>query len=108
GEEEELEKIINTEKFKPDKGFSGAEKGSGKKEARSGPVEFEKDVEEDPFGFDRYMSTAKEGKRNPLDKIGNRGTMHAAGTGNYEMYKEGGSSRSRVEFDRSRRSPSPS
>ena len=46
-------------RFQPDKGFSGADSG----QTRDGPVQFEKDVEEDPFGLNKFLTEAKRAKR---------------------------------------------
>ncbi|CAN6202074.1 unnamed protein product [Urochloa humidicola] len=64
-DEEEIVRIARTERFKPDRGFSGAaERPVGK---RGRPVEFgtpEESAEaDDPFGLDRYMTRVKEGKK---------------------------------------------
>ncbi|KAJ4909182.1 SNW/SKI-interacting protein [Raphanus sativus] len=45
--DEQLDRLKNTERFKPDKGFTGASERSGKRER---PVEFEKEDERDPLG----------------------------------------------------------
>ncbi|CAN6198306.1 unnamed protein product [Urochloa humidicola] len=62
---EEIERIARTERFKPDRGFSGtAERQAGKRER---PVEFgapeESEEADDPFELDRYMTRVKEGKK---------------------------------------------
>ncbi|KAF3539327.1 hypothetical protein F2Q69_00020906 [Brassica cretica] len=44
--DQQLGKVKNTERFKPDKGFTGASERSGKRER---PVEFDKEYEQDPF-----------------------------------------------------------
>ena len=70
----------------------------------SGPVQFERDAAEaDPFGLDRHITDVRAGKRkNALDGIGGGGQMAAGGGGGrYEDYA-GGSSRSRVDFNRGR------
>ncbi|KRT81670.1 hypothetical protein AMK59_6058 [Oryctes borbonicus] len=55
---EDLNKIIKTNRFVPDKEFSGTDRsGPG----RSGPVQFEK--EEDPFGLDQFLSQAKRASK---------------------------------------------
>uniref|UniRef100_A0A7S3GK73 SKI-interacting protein SKIP SNW domain-containing protein n=1 Tax=Palpitomonas bilix TaxID=652834 RepID=A0A7S3GK73_9EUKA len=54
--EEDLDKIVKTDRFRPDKGFSGTEGGG---ESRSGPVQFEKEA--DPFGVDQFLESAKRG-----------------------------------------------
>ena len=46
-------------RFQPDKGFSGADSG----QARDGPVQFEKEVDEDPFGLNKFLTEAKKAKR---------------------------------------------
>lgn len=90
---------LRTEKFRPDKGFQGAE-GDGAAGPRSGPVEFErKEVEADPFGLDAFLSEVKTGrKKNTLDSIGQGGHMRAAGGGG-GSYEDGGMGR-RVHFQR--------
>lgn len=55
----DLDKIVNTNRFVPDKEFSGADRSA--QSARSGPVQFEK--EEDPFGLDQFLNMAKRTKR---------------------------------------------
>ncbi|GLV43750.1 Bx42 [Carabus blaptoides fortunei] len=55
---EDLEKLVKTDRFVPDKEFSGTDRsGPG----RSGPVQFEK--EEDPFGLDQFLSQAKRASK---------------------------------------------
>ncbi|XP_008554939.1 puff-specific protein Bx42 [Microplitis demolitor] len=51
---DDLEKIVKTNRFVPDKEFSGTDRSA----QRSGPVQFEKD-EEDPFGLDQFLTQAK-------------------------------------------------
>ncbi|EFJ10710.1 hypothetical protein SELMODRAFT_447254 [Selaginella moellendorffii] len=95
GGEEDLEKL-KTDRFRPDKGFAGA---TEQRAPREKPVEFEKDEkDQDPFGLNSYLSEVKRGKK-PSDRSGG-GTMKASGgSGTRESY-EGGSSRSRVDFQR--------
>eukprot|EP01104_Vermistella_antarctica_P021349 TRINITY_DN959_c0_g1_i1.p1 TRINITY_DN959_c0_g1~~TRINITY_DN959_c0_g1_i1.p1 ORF type:complete len:691 (-),score=232.56 TRINITY_DN959_c0_g1_i1:58-2130(-) len=70
-----MERLEDSARFKkPDRGFQGAEKGTG--EARTGPVAFEKD--EDPFGFDEFLTNTKKGKE---VETGKAGSMHATGGG---------------------------
>ncbi|KAJ7196146.1 hypothetical protein O6H91_Y509300 [Diphasiastrum complanatum] len=99
GADEQLEKVLRTDRFRADKGFAGASERGG---PRDRPVEFEKNVEEaDPFGLDQFLTEVKKGKK-ALDRVGGGGTMRAsAGSAMKESY-EGGSSRSRVEFERGR------
>jgi SNW domain-containing protein 1 len=52
GADEQLEKIMKTDRFKPDKGFAGASKRAG---PRDRPVEFESE-EADPFGLDQFLT----------------------------------------------------
>lgn len=56
---DDVEKLIKTSRFQPDKGFSGAEGG----QVRDGPVQFEKEVDEDPFGLNKFLTEAKKAKR---------------------------------------------
>ena len=42
-------------RFVPDRGFAGTDRSA----KRDGPVQFEKDEEEDPFGFDDFLTRAK-------------------------------------------------
>lgn len=99
GADEQLEKVMKTDRFRADKGFAGATERSG---PRDRPVEFEKDQDEaDPFGLDQFLTEVKKGKK-ALDRVGGGGTLKAsAGSAMKESY-EGGSSRSRVEFERGR------
>lgn len=48
-------------RFVPDKEFSGTH-------TRDGPVQFEKAVEEDPFGLNQFLTEAKKAKR-PSDRL---------------------------------------
>lgn len=52
----DLEKIVNTNRFVPDKDFSGTDRSGAN--PRTGPVQFEK--EEDPFGLDQFLNMAKK------------------------------------------------
>jgi len=61
---EDLETLMKTSRFVPDKEFSGTDRTS----KRDGPVQFERDVdavEDDPFGLDKFLAEAKSqgGKR---------------------------------------------
>ncbi|KMZ75553.1 Pre-mRNA-processing protein [Zostera marina] len=100
GEDEQLEKVLNTKRFKADKQFSGAsERSSGSK--RDGSMEFVKQQEEsDPFGLDQFLTEVKKGKK-AMDKIGSGGTMRASGGSSRDDY-EGGGSRSSIAFERGR------
>ncbi|VDO10418.1 unnamed protein product [Brugia timori] len=53
---DDLDRIISTNRFVPDKGFGGAEPGAAR---NAGPVEFEKE-EEDIFGLGQLLQSAKE------------------------------------------------
>lgn len=86
---------INTARFKPDKGFSGADYGT--KGGEGGEVQFEKEKQEaDPFGLDAFLSDVRGGKKKgALDDIGKGGGMRAAGGGSSYDQSEGGSGRRR-------------
>jgi len=92
GGEETMDKILKTDRFKPDKDFAGVDRSKAKSSDRSAPVEFEKkkdrqeEEEEDPFGLDKFLQEAKVSssgsrKKGALDKIGKTGQLHAGSTG---------------------------
>lgn len=62
----DLDRIVNTQRFVPDKEFSGTSRGTGGAPQRSGPVQFEK--EEDPFGLDQFLNMAKKAPKRGEDK----------------------------------------
>lgn len=98
GADEQLEKIMKTDRFKPDKAFVGTSERTG---PRDRPVEFEKapEVENDPFGLDQFLTEVKKGKK-ALDKVGSSGTMKASAGSSMRDGYEGGSGRSRIGFER--------
>ena len=59
----DLDKIVNTNRFVPDKEFSGTDRSDQSK--RQGPVQFEK--EEDPFGLDQFLNMAKKAPKRKED-----------------------------------------
>ena len=83
------EEAIRTERFKADKGFSGAEGGEGRSarggSRMGGPVQFEKEADEqDPFDLEGLIGDVRGGRK-PLDKIGKQGHMSAnAGGADFE------------------------
>ncbi|KAM3224904.1 hypothetical protein ACQJBY_057958 [Aegilops geniculata] len=85
--DEQLDKVMKTERFKPDKAFTGAPERAGK---RDRPVEFDKQEEADPFGLDQFLTEVKKGKK-AVDKIGGGGTMKASGGSSRDDYEGGGS-----------------
>jgi len=55
---DDIEQLIKQNRFVPDKEFAGADRS----QARTGPVQFEKEAEEeDPFQLDKFLSEAKRG-----------------------------------------------
>lgn len=54
--EDYADELRKTNRFVPDKEFSGTDRSAGA--SRSGPVQFERD-EDDPFGLDQFLDTAK-------------------------------------------------
>lgn len=56
--EEELEAVAKTQRFTADKQFAGAGEG-----ARDGPVQFERQEEEDPFGLDKFLTEVKQASK---------------------------------------------
>lgn len=59
----DLEKIVSTNRFVPDKEFSGTDRSA--QGQRSGPVQFEK--EDDIFQLDKFLDTAKKGSKRKDD-----------------------------------------
>ncbi|XP_044472037.1 SNW/SKI-interacting protein-like [Mangifera indica] len=93
--DDQLEKIMKTDRFKADKGFAGSSERSG---PRDRPVEFEKEAEEaDPFGLDQFLTEVKKGKKT-MDKVGSGGTLRASAGSMRDDY--GGSGRTRIGFER--------
>ena len=58
---DDLETLINKSRFVPDKEFSGVDRSV----KRDGPVQFEKQEEEDPFGLDKFLTDAKKASKRP-------------------------------------------
>ncbi|PIA51454.1 hypothetical protein AQUCO_01100354v1 [Aquilegia coerulea] len=99
GADEQLEKVLKTDRFKPDKGFSGAGERAG---PRDKPVEFELQQEEaDPFGLDEFLTEVKKGKK-AMEKVGSGGTMRASAGSSMRDGDDGGSGRTRIGFERGR------
>ncbi|KAL3242632.1 hypothetical protein MRX96_002409 [Rhipicephalus microplus] len=61
---EDLEKLMKTSRFVPDKEFSGTDRSS----RRDGPVQFERLEEEDPFGLDKFLTEAKKASKRPTEE----------------------------------------
>ncbi|PRP81176.1 putative Puff-specific protein Bx42 [Planoprotostelium fungivorum] len=106
GGEEDLKKLQDTSKFRPDKGFAGSERDPSKpNESRNTPVQFEKSASaaHDPFSteLDAFLTEAKRDKTKGGDRAGSGGAMHAnAGNSNSRSLSEGGGSkRNRIDFD---------
>nr|XP_027189271.1 LOW QUALITY PROTEIN: SNW/SKI-interacting protein A-like [Cicer arietinum] len=97
GADEQLEKIMKTERFKPDKGFAGVSERSG---PRDRPVEFESE-EADPFGLDQFLTEVKKGKK-AMENVGGGGTMRASAGSSMRDSSDGGSGRTRIGFERGR------
>ena len=98
GADEQLDKIMKTDRFKPDKGFAGASERAG---PRNGPVEFEEVEEADPFGLDQFLTEVKKGKK-AMEKVGTGGTMKASAGSSMRDGHDGGSGRTRIGFERGR------
>lgn len=99
GADEQLDKIMKTDRFKPDKSFAGTSERTG---PRDRPVEFEKEPEEaDPFGLDQFLTEVKKGKK-AMEKVGGSGTMKASAGSSMRDGYEGSSGRSRIGFERGR------
>jgi len=57
GSVEDLQNLKKTSRFVADKGFEGTDNNSA---SRAGPVQFERIEEDDPFGLDQFLATAKK------------------------------------------------
>ncbi|XP_058103480.1 SNW/SKI-interacting protein A-like [Magnolia sinica] len=99
GADEQLEKVLKTDRFKLDRAFGGVSERTG---PRDRPVEFDKHVEEaDPFGLDLFLTEVKKGGKKAMEKIGSGGTMKAsAGSSMRDGYEGGGSGRTPIGFER--------
>lgn len=119
--DEQYRKIANADKFRPDKGFAGADYGA--RQARDRPVQFEKEGgaassrgggdeggsarrrgreeedEEDFFGVGQYIESGGSKRKDPLGHIGGggRGMMSGSTAGTREELMEG-SKRQRIGF----------
>ena len=98
---QELKKSA-TERFRPDTDFAGIDRddpGGTTQARRSGPVQFEKELE-DPFGLDQFLTEARSGKRGAaMDAVGQTSTMLAgSGTRSRESYAEDSSSKKKMKF----------
>ena len=58
---DDLEAIARTQRFVADKTFSGVDQNA----AREGPVQFERQEEEDPFGLDKFLTEVKRASKRP-------------------------------------------
>ncbi|CAA3008246.1 SNW SKI-interacting -like [Olea europaea subsp. europaea] len=97
GAEEQLDKLMKTDRFKPDKAFTGTSERTGQ---RDRPVEFEKEAEEaDPFGLDQFLTEVKKGKK-AMDKVGTGGTLKAGAGSMRDGFEISG--RSRINFEKGR------
>jgi SNW domain-containing protein 1 len=99
----DLDKIVKSDRFRPDKDFSGVDR-SQPSAPRSGPVEFEREpVEEDPFGLDKFLNDAKSGRKRDRDAPPSRGpqlgVMHAVagGSGKADEYRD--AKRAKINFE---------
>ncbi|KAI3834725.1 hypothetical protein MKX03_013978 [Papaver bracteatum] len=100
GADEQLEKVMKTDRFKPDKAFTGVPERAG---PRDRPVEFDEPSgeDDDPFGLNRILEV-QGGRKKPLDKVGSGGTMRASGGGSSRDDYDGksGRRRTRIGFER--------
>lgn len=70
----DLDKIVNTNRFVPDKEFSGVDR-SGKSNPRQGPVQFEK--EDDIFQLDKFLDTAKTASKRKDEAGSSKSSDHS-------------------------------
>lgn len=67
--EEQLSKLRDTSRFKPDVDFEGVDR-SAPGGRSSGPVAFEKGATDDPFGLDDFTTASSRSGAKAVDKIG--------------------------------------
>ncbi|XP_038075195.1 SNW domain-containing protein 1-like [Patiria miniata] len=60
---DDLDTLIKQKRFVPDKDFSGTDRSR----RRDGPVQFEREEEEDPFGLDKFLKDAKKAGKRPAE-----------------------------------------
>ncbi|XP_077994338.1 SNW domain-containing protein 1-like [Glandiceps talaboti] len=60
---DDLESLMKNKRFVPDREFEGTDRTR----RRDGPVQFEKDEEEDPFGLDKFLTEAKKASKRPAE-----------------------------------------
>lgn len=82
--------VFTVLRFQPDRGFSGADQAP----TRDGPVQFEKDTEEDPFGLNKFLTEAKKAKRPVTDKYIQISTQKCS-VMFHISYRESGASRAK-------------
>jgi hypothetical protein len=93
---DDMSSLLDTSKFKADRGFSGAD-SRAEFGGRTKPVEFEKAAGgTDSFGIEQFLTEARA-RSNALDKIGSSGHMTASG-GASSGDGLSSSSRSRINF----------
>ena len=61
-----------TDRVRCMQGFAGVDYSTGAR-GSSGPVQFERQQEQDPFGLDKYANEVRAGRKNALDGIGSGG-----------------------------------
>ena len=58
---DDIEALAKSSRFVADKEFSGTDRNS----KREGPVQFERQEEEDPFGLDKFLTEVKKASKRP-------------------------------------------
>lgn len=91
----DMNKIKEDRFTKPSRELGGDEK-SIEKSSRDGPVQFER--EDDPFGMNKFLNEAKEGKKRGLEDIGKGGFMKLSSGGDYDSLKN--SKRNKIDFEK--------
>eukprot|EP01091_Cochliopodium_minus_P013055 TRINITY_DN4101_c0_g1_i1.p1 TRINITY_DN4101_c0_g1~~TRINITY_DN4101_c0_g1_i1.p1 ORF type:complete len:585 (+),score=217.10 TRINITY_DN4101_c0_g1_i1:24-1778(+) len=91
---------------KPNRGFSGTSEQDeqGSSSYRSGPVQFERERDEDQFGIEKFLSEAKNSTKKAYGNIGKSGSMSVSGSGNRDTYEDdrhSSNKRKEVNFDKS-------
>ncbi|XP_072032631.1 SNW domain-containing protein 1-like [Amphiura filiformis] len=64
----DLDDLIRQKRFVPDKDFAGTDRSR----RRDGPVQFEREDDEDPFGLDEFLKTVKKADKRPAEGSSSR------------------------------------
>eukprot|EP01039_Chlorochromonas_danica_P005445 gene5445-5993_t len=99
GADDQMDKLLNTSRFRPDKGFKGAEGGGRGQGGRDAPVQFEKVDERDPYARDRESGRRRSRSEDSRDGGGGRGGGRRGRDDSASPPRRGQNKRSRHDSD---------